>query len=358
MDRKRGRPGFYISTGVALAMLCVGCREARNGAPSKAALDVKFAPVIMDVYASWSRPKAGDTFRLKLTRPKAEVHLPPERLWVYRVVRKIPDFESPQSWRPWLKKARAPTTAEEKPDSHTWYFHRKVPGTNAYRGVTVNTQLRMMYFADANVPPIPDLFKAAQKNSVKKMRAMGEERVKAMGWWPEGVNPKPIGQGVDSAIGGGAKREYIQATVVTYGGLLEGVPVEGDGLKMQIKTMSTGMLRCVDLGWAESRRYKNLPTKSIEEAFEALNRGFSMGISKARIGALAQYQGWTYYCGSHRGPYIQPMYKFRLKDNMQDRGWLCYVPAIKSEHFADPKCQVLCVEEWKAVRGKKSEQKP
>jgi hypothetical protein len=91
----------------------------------------------------------------------------------------------------------------------------------------------------------------------------------------------------------------------------------------------------------------------LEEAFEALSRSWAMGLPRACFGKTARYVGWCYYVGSVHGDYVLPMFKFELNGEFP-----AYVPAVKSEYFADPQCQILSDEEWAEAKQKAKEPPP
>ncbi len=180
---------------------------------------------------------------------------------------------------------------------------------------------------------------------------MGEKKVKAMGWWPRGVAPKPLSQGMSVASVSHTPGKYVESVTTTYGGLIEKHIVEGEGLFLRVETLATGTLAGIDLRWVETARFRRMPCKTLEEAFDALNKGYAMGLPQDDFGNPAYYVGWGYYVGTVHGDHVLPMLKFRLGG--KKHGFLAYVPAVKSDRFADPKSQVVSVAEWGKLQDKK-----
>jgi hypothetical protein len=338
--------GCCMTTGCAFA----GTPKAENNKAPDSPVDSSvakevFPSIVVDRVATWKAVEEGRTYELKLV--KADEPAAPKSASVHKVVKRIPDFSAPASWNDWLKKAGAPTRAEQ-PDRSTWYFHEKVPGGT--RGVTFDADLRLMTYGTSSWGSNAELKEAAEKTTPEKMRGMGEAGVKTMGWWPANVNPKIVDQSIGVASVTNLPGKYIEDTTVTYSGLIEGVPVDGEGLLLKIYTLSTGRIRGIDLRWVETERYKELPCKTVEEAFDCLNRGEGQTLPTQTIGSKAEFAGLSYWLNKDPETWVQPLFKFKL---VTPAGYKydAYVPAIRSEYFRDPKHQILIRGMEEAVKG-------
>ncbi len=320
--------------------------------PESGDADRGFAPIIVDEEAFWTRPERGKTFGLKLVPPgKPEDPRPPEKLWVHKVTRKIPDMDNPASWREWAKKTGV--DVEPKYESGQWWLHAKDDKKRVH-GVSIHVSSREMLYGDTRSPSEDDIYKAWKKTNEEQMRKWGEERAKALGWWPKGVDEKSAGIGVATRSCSTLEGRYVGYIRSEYGCLVEGRPVYGNGQLFRITTNPTGQVELIEVRWAESERYRELPCKTVEEAFRALNESWAMGLPRACYGRKAEYAGWTYYLSEIHGDFIQPMFIFKVD------GFPAFVPAIKDEYFKDPKRQIASNGEWltEVQKAEKAAKKP
>ncbi len=220
------------------------------------------------------------------------------------------------------------------------------------RGITVYKSMRQMCYGNNSSGPEALIRDAAKKAKAPQVVAKGEAEMRAIGWWPKGIDAKRVSCGSTLTSWGGSS--YVSHITAEYGGLIEGRPVDGPGLFYRITTIVTGLVDVAELRWAETRRYKHLKCKSVREAFEGLNRGHAQPLPIQCVGSKAKFAGVVYYMNKvPSSDHAHPFLKFRLT-TPKGYSYDAYVPAIKGKYFKNPKRQVLIKELEEAKKKTKT----
>jgi len=354
MMNRNGRTGIAWLTGLRAAAslwLCcaASCRAGEKSDNGGHGQGTSFARIVIDPTVGWHRPPEGKDFGLTLVPPKDKGIAVPRKLWVQRITKRIPALRNPASWQQLAKELGL------DPKLRKVGGHHRFVRTGTSEGMTIQGTGQVLTYGDSTPRDWDELAAAAEKNSMKKVKDMGEARVKKLGLWPKGVNMKSAQWGPHVAMVG--SKSFISKVSARYKGLVDGIPAAGPGFELEIDTHVNGKLDVMRMRWFETRRYRELPCKTVREAFEALNRGHAMGIPKFRFGKSVHYEGWTYYVGTMAGDYVHPVFKFRIMDpaDPKDHGAVVYVPAVKSKYFENPKRQMVSAREVWTERWRKKQ---
>jgi len=269
-------------------------------------------------------------------------------VWVHKVTQKIPDLTDRASWKRWAR--RAGIKGRMQDNDGQWSFE------SGSRGITVFGEgMRLITYGDTNSPAEGLVRDAAKKTTMRQVRDKGEAEMRAMGWWPKGIDPEPVACGPTLTSWGG--ESYVSYLTAEYRGRIEGRLVDGPGLFYRIKTVVTGSVYLAELRWAETERFRELECRSIHEAFEALNRGHAQPLPKQCVGSQAKFVGIVYWINETPAEFVHPFHKFRLT-TPKGYHYDAYVSAIRGKYFKNPKCQVVIkelAEAKKKAKAKKSE---
>jgi hypothetical protein len=115
-----------------------------------------------------------------------------------------------------------------------------------------------------------------------------------------------------------------------FGGNIEGAPLMGRYI-LHITILRTKHLARADGRLCRTQRYAKVKTKSIEQAFDELNKGYGSLIHVQSRGVKVKYYSLGYVSDGISGDWMIPVYMF---GNL-------YIPAMESEYFEDPTRQVV-----------------
>jgi len=283
----------------------------------------------------------GKTYELTLER-EATVEPLPKEVWVHKVAQRIPDLTDRASWKKWAR--RASIEGRIKDNDGQWSFK------SGSRGITVFGEgMRLMAYGNTDSPAEELVRAAAKKAKMRQVKDKGEAEMRAMGWWPKGIDPETVECGPTLTSWGG--ESYVSHLTAEYRGRIEGRLVDGPGLFYRIKTVVTGSVYLAELRWAETERLAELECRSIQEAFDALNRGRAQPLPKQCVGSKAKFVGIVYWINETPAEGVHPFHKFQLT-TPKGYHYDAYVPAIKDKYFKNPKRQVVIkeIEEAKKTR--------
>lgn len=150
---------------------------------------------------------------------------------------------------------------------------------------------------------------------------------------PVGINlPEyTVYQDVDEEMGR-PETKRVLAYSVDFAPYISGYPIHGNCHRFLVGMLS-GDKRVVHLyrRWLKIKEWKKLTTRSIKEAFEALNRGEGEAIDPMYVGAQARFSRIVYYAQDYGFEYLQPAYYFEV-DNGESKKEI-KVPALRPEYY-------------------------
>jgi hypothetical protein len=160
----------------------------------------------------------------------------------------------------------------------------------------------------------------------------GKEEMRKLGIWPEYAT----GEWRLISSQGDEKRFELQ------GGQIEGYRLVFASRYHVYMTI----LRTKHLGEAQARvcktqRYAKVKTKTIEEAFDELNRGFGSRAYVDQRGLRLQFDGVRYGMDGLSDDWMYPVYRFFGTDSSGFSNHWFVIPAMASDYFVDPARQVV-----------------
>jgi hypothetical protein len=158
-----------------------------------------------------------------------------------------------------------------------------------------------------------------------------------LGMWPDYASydwqkAQALEERIQNEIERGIVSEDDEKQIDIEGGCIEGARlVFPNRYKLHITIMRTKHLARADGRLCRTQRYAKVKTKSIEQAFDELNKGYGSLIHVQSRGVKVKYYSMGYVSDGISGDWMIPVYMF---GNL-------YIPAMESEYFEDPTRQVV-----------------
>jgi hypothetical protein len=115
----------------------------------------------------------------------------------------------------------------------------------------------------------------------------------------------------------------------------------GRGAVLRVVVMPDGVVGQVEWCWIKVERWRRFATRSLAEAFRALDSGEGQLLYPYLRGGEAHFQGCMYYFEPVSREYVQPVYGFTV--GRGDVGGPFIVPALRDESYAS---LPAATEEW------------
>jgi hypothetical protein len=161
----------------------------------------------------------------------------------------------------------------------------------------------------------------------------GKEEMRKLGIWPEYATGE---WRLTSDPQGYEKRFELE------GGQIEGVPlVFAFRYHVYMKILRTKHLGGAKARVCKTQRYAKVKTKTIEEAFDELNRGFGSRAYVDQRGLRLQFDGVRYGMDGLSDDWMYPVYRFFGTDSSGYSNHWFVIPAMASDYFVDPARQVV-----------------
>ena len=184
-----------------------------------------------------------------------------------------------------------------------------------------------------------DEFLKSRKNlDLKEQFEIGKAELQRLKLWPEHAKNNWWSTSTTGHTIGNQPRMAILRNFSVMG-TCEGLNVAGWNHYLRFSVTCTGKLGHIRISWKYIERYALLECKTVEEAFDDLNRGYAHPVPKWLQGGEATFLAVHYEPEAGQGKIVQPVYVFGIrKGNIYAE---LRVPAIKSAYFKDPKRQVV-----------------
>jgi hypothetical protein len=124
------------------------------------------------------------------------------------------------------------------------------------------------------------------------------------------------------------------------GGSIEGVPLKGRYI-LHIGIMRTKHLMSADGRLCRTQRYAKVKAKSVEQAFDELNKGYGSLVPVRERRAKVEFRSLGYGVDGLGGDWMIPVYRFFEYEGNGMFSRCFYIPAMESEYFEDPTRQVV-----------------
>jgi hypothetical protein len=125
-----------------------------------------------------------------------------------------------------------------------------------------------------------------------------------------------------------------------FGGNIEGAPLRGRFI-LHIGIMRTKHLKSASGRLCRTQRYAKVKAKSVEQAFDELNKGYGSLVPVRERRAKVEFRSLGYGVDGLGGNWMIPVYKFFEYEGNGRYGRCFYIPAMESEYFEDPTRQVV-----------------
>ena len=348
-ERKPRSKRIYVYWGVALTLLLTGglvCwkvvvpvflpaasgpREEMPSLPKGAKL---FAAYSLDESRLHEFPRQGATYGLTLV-PMSEAKDHPKSLWVHKVTREVPGRTDKELAAFAGKMGFVQQFAKRKGKAKSL---RGVAGRLVlHRGYA--TYYSKEYRIAGNIGSLVEHRAMTKDLSPSKMYAVGRSSLRELGIWPPNVKDTWDSCANHTTTVGDSGDTFITSRKFFCSGVIEGLPARGEYYYVRFSVSCRGKLSYVNIAWKESKRFARLRTKTVEEAFDDLNRGYAHPLSVSITGGKAEFVGLAYRPEGQDSEFIHPVYYFSVtKGELKD---LFIVPAIKGDYFQNPKRQVM-----------------
>jgi hypothetical protein len=161
------------------------------------------------------------------------------------------------------------------------------------------------------------------------------------GLWPSNVGTNYYPGYVLRDVADGRRDLGGDLRFVIPWGFIEGWQAHGgDSISYTFTISVTGGLDHIEIGWRETERYGLVELKTPKEAFEDLDRGYSMPLERRMKGLKIRFSHCAYMMSLPEMEYVYPVYIFDIFAKKVGDGIDIYVPAIASRYFVNPKEQV------------------
>jgi hypothetical protein len=125
------------------------------------------------------------------------------------------------------------------------------------------------------------------------------------------------------------------------GGWLEGFPIVPSRYLADIAVVGTKCIARAEVCFSKTARYAKVRTKSIEKAFEELNKGYGTALDVYYRGSEVRYDSVWYAAGGMADDWMYPIYRFHCFATNGSFLTRLELPAVANEYFADPTRQVV-----------------